>query len=109
VEGKPGARLQLEADFPVAGFYRVLVFRPRGRVKHRERRGARGARREEGEYREYLTDEQRSDTGRIDARMRPYLADGTLVSCFRSSLHVGNTTRPILGGCPVPYQYKEFL
>ena len=24
VEGKPGARLQLEADFPVAGFYRVL-------------------------------------------------------------------------------------
>jgi hypothetical protein len=33
---------------------------------------------EEGEYQEYLTDEQRSDTGCIDARMRPYLADGTL-------------------------------
>jgi hypothetical protein len=31
------------------------------------------------------------------------------VSCFRRPLHVGNTTRPILGGCPVPYQYKEFL
>ena len=55
-------------------------------VTHRGRRGARGpqrgcrvggparpARREEGEYREYLTDEQRSGTGCIGGRMPPYL------------------------------------
>jgi hypothetical protein len=32
-----------------------------------------------------------------------------LVSCFRSPLHVGNTTRPIFAGCPVPYQHKKLL
>ena len=37
------------------------------------RRGARIARREEGEYREYLTDEQRSEAGCIGVRMPPYL------------------------------------
>src|SRR6266508_502066 len=42
-------------------------------VKHRGRRGARLARREEGEYREYLTDEQRREAGCIAGRMPPYL------------------------------------
>jgi len=42
-------------------------------VTHRERRGARGARREEGAYREYATDEQRSQAGCIGGRMPPYL------------------------------------
>jgi NAD(P)-dependent dehydrogenase (short-subunit alcohol dehydrogenase family) len=35
------------------------------------RRGARPARREEGEYREYLTDEQRRAAGCIGGRMPP--------------------------------------
>jgi hypothetical protein len=30
-------------------------------------------------------------------------------SRFRSLLHVGDTTRPMLAGCPVPHQYEEFL
>jgi len=38
-------------------------------LEHRGRRCARLARREEGEYREYLTDEQRSETGCSDGRM----------------------------------------
>ena len=38
-------------------------------VTHRGRRGARPARREEGEYREYLTDEQRRGAGCIGGRM----------------------------------------
>jgi hypothetical protein len=42
-------------------------------VTHRGRRGARLARREEGEYREYLTDEQRREAGWIVGRMPPYL------------------------------------
>jgi hypothetical protein len=37
------------------------------------RRGARLARREEGAYREYLTDEQRREAGCIAGRMPPYL------------------------------------
>jgi len=37
---------------------------------HRGRRGARMARREEGEYREYATDEQRSQAGCIAGRMQ---------------------------------------
>jgi hypothetical protein len=42
-------------------------------VTHRGRRGARLARREEEEYREYLTDKQRSEAGCIAGRMPPYL------------------------------------
>ena len=38
-------------------------------VVHRGRRGARMTRREEGEYREYATDEQRSQPGCIAGRM----------------------------------------
>jgi hypothetical protein len=40
---------------------------------HRDRRGARRARREEGEYREYVTDEQRGAAGCIAGRMPPQL------------------------------------
>jgi hypothetical protein len=42
-------------------------------VTHRERRGARVARREERAYRGYATDEQRSQAGCIGVRMPPYL------------------------------------
>ena len=42
-------------------------------VTDRGRRGARLARRAEGEYREYLTDEQRREAGCIGGRMPPYL------------------------------------
>jgi hypothetical protein len=45
-----------------------LVFRLRSEVRHRERRGAWLARRDEGEYREYLTEEQRREAGCIGAR-----------------------------------------
>ena len=45
---------------------------------HRGRRGARPARREEGEYRAYLTDEQRRRPGCIGGRMRRYLCIGPL-------------------------------
>ena len=41
-------------------------------VTHRGRRGARPARREEGAYGQYSTDEQRG-AGCIGGRMRPYL------------------------------------
>src|SRR6266516_5855395 len=52
---------------------RCLVLPFINTVKHRGRRGARVARREEGEYREYLTDEQRREAGCIAGRMPPYL------------------------------------
>jgi hypothetical protein len=42
-------------------------------VTHRGRRGARLARREEGEYREYVTDEQGREAGCIGGRMPPYV------------------------------------
>src|SRR5688572_30249531 len=45
---------------------------------HRERRGARMARRDDGEYREYLTEEQRSQPGCIAARMQMELHHGLL-------------------------------
>jgi hypothetical protein len=48
---------------------RRLVVRFIITVTHRGRRGARPARREEGEYRQYLTDEQRRGAGCIDGRM----------------------------------------
>ena len=52
---------------------RHLVVRFINTVTHRGRRGAHPARREEEEYREYLTDEQRRGTGCIGGRMPPYL------------------------------------
>jgi NADPH:quinone reductase-like Zn-dependent oxidoreductase len=42
-------------------------------VTHRGRRGARLARREERAYREYVSDEQRRQSGCIAGRMPPYL------------------------------------
>ena len=43
-----------------ARYASLLVSRLRSSLLHRGRRGARLARREEGEYRDYATDEQRS-------------------------------------------------
>ena len=57
-----------------------LVARFINTVTHRGRRGARPARREEGEYREYLTDEQRRGTGCIGGRMQTNFRDTTLAS-----------------------------
>ena len=45
---------------------------------HRDRRGARPARREEGAYREYLTDEQRRGAGGIGGRMQRDFHHGLL-------------------------------
>ena len=55
-----------------------LVSRLGSSLSHRGRRGARPARREEGEYREYLTDEQRRGTGCIGGRMQTNFRDTTL-------------------------------
>ena len=46
--------------------------------EHRDRRGARLTRREEGEYREYLTDEQRRQPGCIVGRMPRDFCHGLL-------------------------------
>jgi hypothetical protein len=51
----------------------LLVVKTINTVTHRGCRGARPARREEGEYREYLTDEQRGRSGWIGSRMPSYL------------------------------------
>src|SRR5438093_654829 len=54
----------------------VIVLEPISKMgaQHRGRRGARPARREEGEYRPYATDEQRSRAGCIAGRMpSPFL------------------------------------
>ena len=53
-----------------AGSTRGLAVRGESPESHRDRRGARLTRREEGEYREYLTDEQRSQPGCIVGRMQ---------------------------------------
>jgi hypothetical protein len=45
---------------------------------HRGRRCARPARRDEREYREYLTEEQRSPTGCSAGRMQPHCHHGLL-------------------------------
>src|SRR5262245_65806984 len=50
-------------------------------AQHRGRRGARPARREEGEYRPYATDEQRSRTGCIAGRMPSPFVRWVLKSC----------------------------
>ena len=47
-----------------------LAARGKSPASHRDRRGARLTRREEGEYREYLTDEQRSQPGCRAGRMQ---------------------------------------
>jgi len=56
----------------------ILVSRLGSSLSHRGRRGARPARREEGEYREYLTDEQRRGAGCIGGRMQTNFRDTTL-------------------------------
>ena len=67
-------RIQNARALAVGAFQeRNIVVRFINTVMHRGRRGARPARREEGEYREYLTDEQRSGTGCIGGRMPLYL------------------------------------
>ena len=52
------------------GRSRGLAARGKSPASHRDRRGARLTRREEGEYREYSTDEQRSQPGCIAGRMQ---------------------------------------
>ena len=54
-------------------FRESLVVKTINTVTHRGCRGARPARREEGEYREYLTDEQHGRPGWIGIRMPSYL------------------------------------
>ena len=65
---KPAASVNTTRRSPAAG-RKVLPFI--NTVTHRGRRGARLARREEEENREYLTDEQRSEAGCIAGRMPP--------------------------------------
>ena len=58
---------------------RALAVRGESPASHRDRRGARLTRREEGEYREYSTDEQRSQPGCIVGRMQRDFCHGLLV------------------------------
>ena len=61
---------------------------------HRDGRGARRSRREEGEYREYSTDEQRRAPGCIARRMQRDFHHGLLdhVNVIRASIAFGPTT-----------------
>ena len=56
----------------------ALAARGKSPASHRDRRGARPARREEGEYREYSTDEQRRRPGCIAGRMQRDFYHGLL-------------------------------
>ena len=57
---------------------RALAARGESPARHRGRRCARLARRDEREYREYLNEEQRSQTGCSAGRMQPEFHHGLL-------------------------------
>jgi hypothetical protein len=54
-------------------------YRDESLASHRDGRGAPIARRDDGEYREYLTEEQRRERGCIARRMQPDFHHGLLV------------------------------
>ena len=62
----------------VYAVYRGLAVRGGTPTPHRDGRDARRSRREEGEYREYATDEQRRQAGCIAGRMPTNFGDATL-------------------------------
>ena len=76
---------------------RLLLTTARGKspASHRDRRGARLTRREEGEYREYSTDEQRSQPGCIVGRMQRDFCHVLLVPILLAAM-------PVLAEGPVP-------
>src|SRR6202140_2896473 len=63
---------------PVTRAFITLAARGESPALHRERRGARLARRDDREYREYLREEQRSQVGCSAARMQMELHHGLL-------------------------------
>ena len=63
---------------PAEGRLQSLAARGASPASHRDGRGARLARRDEEEYREYLTEEQRSQLGCIARRMQRDLHHGLL-------------------------------
>src|SRR5438128_9384226 len=79
---------------------RRLTARGESLASHRDGRGAPPARRDDREYREYLSEEQRSRRGCIARRMQPDFHHGLLgfatagTACFRKS--PGVATRAIL-------------
>src|SRR5712691_9349896 len=70
----------------------ALAARGKSLASHRDGRGASPARRDDREYREYLSEEQRSRRGCIARRMQPDFhhgllrADGILMMAVRRSL-----------------------
>jgi hypothetical protein len=56
----------------------LLAARGKSLASHRDRRGALPARRDDREYREYLSEEQRSRRGCIARRMQPDFHHGLL-------------------------------
>src|SRR5712691_6503379 len=62
-----------------------LAARGESLASHRDGRGAPMARRDDGEYREYLTEEQRSQRGCIARRMQPDFHYGLLRRSQRSA------------------------
>ena len=86
---------------------RLLLTTARGKspASHRDRRGARLTRREEGEYREYSTDEQRSQPGCIVGRMQRDFCHVLLVTILLAVMPVlaeGPVPVPAEGPVPVP-------
>src|SRR5881275_2005016 len=77
---KPNARSSLSSMTRIraSGAAGTLTVRGATPPSHRERRGARLARRDDREYREYLREEQRSQPGCIAARMQKELHHGLL-------------------------------
>ena len=79
-QGEGGRPARDELPFPAVLHQEVQALAARGEspASHRDRRGARLARREEGKYREYLTDKQHRGAGCIGGRMQRDFHHGLL-------------------------------
>ena len=77
-----GSFVQLSAMVLENQIVAMLAARGESPPSHRDRRGTRLTRREEGEYREYSTDEQRSQPGCIVGRMQGDFCHGLLGVMF---------------------------
>src|SRR5712692_7507320 len=82
----------------------TLVSCLRSSLLNRGRRGARPARREEGAYRVYVTDEQRRRAGCIGGRMPTNFGDTTLMLHRRVMGSPTLMTAPLTKGCRFIHQ-----
>src|SRR5712691_4365952 len=68
MDSRPAVKFKSTGTFPGSD---SLTVRGESLASHRDRRGAPVARRDDREYREYLSEEQRSHRGCIAGRMQP--------------------------------------